>query len=48
MRIARNLDHLDSGHLASSVSQRSYRCFTFASASRQYTKTDILTLEQAD
>ena len=48
MRIPRNLDHINSGHLASPVFQRSYRSFTSVSASREYTKTDILTLEQAD
>lgn len=47
MRIARNLDHSDSGHLASPVLQRSYRCLTSASASREYTKKDILALKQA-
>lgn len=48
MRIARNLDHIDSGHLASPVFQRSYRCFTSVSASREYTKKDTLALDQAD
>jgi hypothetical protein len=48
MRVARNLDLIDSGHLASPVFQRSYRCSTSVSASREYTKKDILALEQAD
>lgn len=48
MRIARNLDHIDSGHLASPVFQRSYRCFTSVSAFRENTQKDILALEQAD
>ncbi len=48
MRVPRNLDHIDSGHLASPVFQRSYRCFTSVSASREYTKIGIPALEQAD
>lgn len=48
MRIPRNLDHIDRGHLASPVFLRSYRCFISVSASREYTKNDILALEQAD
>ena len=48
MRVARNLDHIDSGHLASPVFQRSYRCFTSVSTSREYSKKNILALEQAD
>lgn len=48
MRIARNLDHIDSGHLASPVFPRSYRCLTSVSAFREYIKKDILALEQAD
>jgi len=47
MKITRNLDHIDSGHLASPVFQRRYRCFTSVSAFREYTKKDILALEQA-
>jgi hypothetical protein len=48
MRMARNLDHIDSSHLASPVFQRRYRCFTSVSAFREHTKKDILALEQAD
>jgi len=48
MRIPRNLDHIDSGHLASPVFQRNYRYFTAVSASGKYSKKDILALEQAD
>jgi hypothetical protein len=48
MRIARNLDHIDSGHLASPIFQHSYRSFTSVSAFREYTPKDILALEQAD
>ncbi len=48
MRIPRNLDPIDSGHLASPLFQRSYRCFTAVSTSREYTEKDILALKQAD
>lgn len=48
MKITRNLDHIDSGHLASPVFQRNYRCFTAVSASGEYSKNGILALKQAD
>lgn len=47
MKIATILDQTDSGHIASPVFQRLYRCFTSVSASREHIKKNILALKQA-